>query len=78
MLETTIAVNAPLKGAANYSNTSSAIIRALDRIGGTPLGKLPGFGAVSDYATKQAVKKQVKESLEFNPADVAKELRKGK
>lgn len=77
LLETTIAVNAPLKGAANYSNTSSAIIRALDRIGGTPLGKLPGFGAVSEYATKQAVKKQVQKSLEFNPSDVAKELRKG-
>lgn len=78
LLETTIAVNAPLKGAANYSNTSSAIIRALDRIQQTPLGKLPGFGAVSEYATKQAVKKQVQESLEFNPSDVAKELRKGK
>lgn len=78
LLETTIAVNAPLKGAANYSNTSSAIIRALDRIQQTPLGKLPGFGAVSEYATKQAVKKQVEKSLEFNPSDVAKELRKGK
>ena len=77
LLETAIAVNAPLKGAANYSNTASALIRALDRIGGTPLGKIPGFGAVSEYATKQAVKKQVKEALEFNPADVAKELRKG-
>lgn len=77
LLETTELVNAPLKGAANYSNTSSAIIRALDKIESTPLGKIPGFGAISEYANKQAIKKQVEESLKFNPSEVAKELRKG-
>ena len=73
----TEAVNAPLKGAANYSNTSSAIISALDKIGGI---RIPGVSNVAEFAAKKgketAIKKQVKESIEYNP--MAEALRKTK
>ena len=78
LLETTILVNAPVKGAVNQSNTASALIRAMDKIKGSPLGKIPGVGAVTEYGTKQGVKKQVEEALNFDANAVAKELRKGK
>lgn len=77
LLETTILVNAPVKGAVNQSNSASAIIRAMDQIKGSPLGRIPGVGAITEIGTKQAVKKQVKEALEFDANEVAKELRKG-
>lgn len=77
LLETTILVNAPVKGAVNQSNTASAIIRAMDRIKESPLGRIPGVSAVTEYGTKQGIKKQVEESLNFDPNAVAKELRKG-
>ena len=61
-------VNAPLKGAANYSNTSSAIIGALDKIGGI---RIPGVSNVAKFAAEKgkesALKKQIKESIEYNP-----------
>jgi hypothetical protein len=70
-------VNAPLKGAANYSNTSSAIISALDKIGGI---RIPGVSNIAGYAAKKgkesALNKQIKESIEYNP--MAEALRKGK
>jgi hypothetical protein len=82
LLETTINVNAPLKGAANYSNTASALITALDKVNQTPLGKIPGLGTMSKYMVEKgkesALKKQIQESITFKPEDVAKELRKGK
>lgn len=82
LLETTINVNAPLKGAANYSNTSSAIITALDKINQTPLGKIPGIGSVSKFVVEKgkesALKKQIEESINYKPEDMAKELKKGK
>lgn len=77
LLETTILVNAPVKGAVNQSNTASALIRAMDKIKASPLGKIPGVGAVTEYGTKQGIKKQVEESLNFDPNAIAKELRKG-
>lgn len=81
LLETTINVNAPLKGAANYSNTSSAIITALDKINQTPLGKMPGLGTVSKFIVEKgkesALKKQIEESINYSPEDMAKAL-KGK
>jgi hypothetical protein len=77
LLETTINVNAPLKGAANYSNTSSAIIGALDKIGGI---RIPGVSNVAKFAAEKgkesALKKQIKESIEYNP--MADALRKTK
>lgn len=77
LLETTILVNSPVKGAVNTSNSASAIIRAMDKIKSSPLGKLPGVEAITDYGTKKAIQKQVEESLNFDPNAVAKELRKG-
>jgi hypothetical protein len=76
LLETTINVNAPLKGAANYSNTSSALMTALDKIGGI---KIPVVSNVAGYAAEKgkefALKKQIKESINYNP--MADALRKG-
>lgn len=81
LLETTINVNAPLKGAANYSNTSSALITALDKINQTPLGKIPVLGAASKFVAEKgkeaALKKQIEESINYKPEDMAKAL-KGK
>jgi hypothetical protein len=77
LLEYTINVNAPLKGATNYSNTSSAIIGALDKIGGI---RIPGVSNVAKFAAEKgketALKKQIKESIEYNP--MADALRKTK
>jgi hypothetical protein len=80
LLATTINVNAPLKGAANYSNSASAIITALDKINESPLGKIPVLGSASKFVAEKgkesALKKQIKESIEYNP--MADALRKGK
>jgi hypothetical protein len=77
LLATTINVNAPLKGAANYSNTSSAIISALDKIGGI---RIPGVSTVAKFAAEKgkesALKKQIQESINYNP--MADALRKTK
>jgi len=77
LLEYTINVNAPLKGAANYSNTSSAIISALDKIGGI---RIPGVSNIAEFAAKKgkesALKKQIEESINYNP--MAEALRKTK
>jgi hypothetical protein len=77
LLETTINVNAPLKGAANYSNTSSAIISALDKIGAI---RIPGVSNVAKYAAEKgkesALNKQIQESINYNP--MADALRKSK
>ena len=82
LLETTINVNAPLKGAANYSNTSSALITALDKVNQTPLGRIPGLGTISKFMVEKgkesALKKQIKESIDYQPSSMADELRKGK
>jgi len=77
LLETTINVNAPLKGAANYSNTSSAIIGALDKIGAI---RIPGVSNVAKFAAEKgkesALNKQIQESINYNP--MADALRKTK
>jgi hypothetical protein len=82
LLETTINVNAPLKGAANYSNTASALITALDKVNQTPLGRIPGLGTISKFMVEKgkesALKKQIKESIDYQPSSMADELRKGK
>jgi hypothetical protein len=80
LLETTINVNAPLKGAANYSNSASAIITALDKINESPLGKIPVLGAASKFVAEKGkesgLKKQIQESINYDP--MAEALRKGK
>jgi hypothetical protein len=82
LMETTIMVNAPLKGAANYSNTSSALIQALDRISASPIGKIPVVGAITRYsfekAQQKALQKKIQESINYSPERMADELRKGK
>jgi hypothetical protein len=71
LLATTINVNAPLKGAANYSNSASAIITALDKINESPLGKIPVLGSASKFVAEKgkenALKKQIQESINYNP-----------
>jgi hypothetical protein len=78
LLEYTITVNAPLKGAANYSNTSSAIITALDKIGAI---NIPGVSNVAKFAAEKgkesALKKKIEESINYSPNNMANELRKG-
>jgi hypothetical protein len=81
LMETTIMVNAPLKGAANYSNTSSALIQALDRISASPIGKIPVLGTITKYsfekAQQKALQKKIQESINYSPEKMADELRKG-
>ena len=76
-MATTINVNAPLKGAANYSNTSSAIISALDKIGKT---RIPVVSSAAEFAAKKgkesALKKQIEESINYDP--LVEALKKGK
>jgi hypothetical protein len=86
LLDYTMTVNNPLKGATNYSNTASSspnvIFSALDRVNQTPLGRIPGIGSVSKFIVEKgkesALKKKIEESINYKPEDVAKELRKGK
>jgi len=83
LMEVTIMVNAPVKGAANYSNSASALISALDRYGAGIMGKLPfGIGQIAEYSFEKAkqkeLSKKVKESINYSPENMAKQLRKGK
>jgi hypothetical protein len=82
LMETTILVNAPLKGAANYSNTASAVIRGLDMINRSPIGKIPVVGSLTKYsfekAQEKALKKKIQESINYSPSKMADELKKGK
>jgi hypothetical protein len=79
--DTAITVYSPVAG-INQSNTASALTQALDRIRGSALSKIPMAGPLfeigSEMVEKKKLGKQVKESLDFNPNDLAKELRKGK
>ena len=80
-MDTTILVNAPLKGAANYSNTSSALIRSLNKLGSGFIGKIPVIGPVTEYSfeklQQRELGKKVKESINYSPSKMAKELKKG-
>jgi hypothetical protein len=82
LYQTTMYVNKPLQGAANYSNSASAIITGLDKINQTPLGKIPGLGTVSKFVVEKgkesALKKQIEESIKYTPDDMADALRKTK
>jgi hypothetical protein len=81
LMETTILVNAPLKGAANYSNSASAVIRSLDMINRSPVGKIPLVGSLTKYsfekAQEKALKKKIQESINYSPSKMAEELKKG-
>lgn len=64
-------VYSSVPGTANYSNTSSALIRALENINKTPLSRIPGVGAATKYAEEsarqKALRKLVDESLNYRP-----------
>jgi len=81
LMETTILVNAPLKGAANYSNTASAVIRGLDMINRSPIGSIPVLSKITKYSFEKAqeaeLKKKIKESINYSPSKMAEELKKG-
>lgn len=81
LMETTILVNASLKGAPNYSNSASAVIRGLDMINRSPIARIPVVGSLTKYsfekAQEQALKKRIKESINYSPDNMAKQLRKG-
>lgn len=79
LLETTINVNAPLKGAANYSNTSSALITALDKIGDIRMPVVSNVAKfVAEKGKESALKKQIEESVNYTPEGMADALRKTK
>jgi len=64
-------VYSPVQGTVNYSNTSSALINALQNINKSPLSKIPGVGAATRYAEEsaqqKALRKLVDESLKYQP-----------
>jgi hypothetical protein len=73
----TLNVNAPLKGAVNYSNTSSALMKALDNISVLPLARVIGVKQGLQKVKESQIKKQVEESVNYTPEGMANELRKG-
>lgn len=81
LMETTILVNAPLKGAANTSNSASLVIRSLDMINRSPIGKIPVVGSLTKYsfekAQEKALKQKIQESINYSPSKMADELKKG-
>jgi hypothetical protein len=81
LMDTTILVNAPLRGAANYSNTSSALVRSLDKLGSGFIGRIPVVGSLTEYSfeklKQRELGKKVKESINYSPNKMADELRKG-
>jgi hypothetical protein len=80
LLETAINVNTKVKGAENTSGTTSAAIRALDTISKSSLGAIPFVKTISknlaENAQERNIKKQVKESINFDPNKLAEQLRK--
>jgi hypothetical protein len=78
LYQTTLNVNAPLKGAVNYSNTSSALMKALDNISVLPLARVIGVKQGLQKVKEAGIKKQVEESVNYSPESMANQLRKGK
>jgi len=61
--DTTLNVYSPVKGAANESNTSSALVRALRGASQSPIGRIPGVGAAAEMANQRQIRKQVVDAL---------------
>lgn len=78
LYETTFNVNNPLKGAVNYSNTSSAFFRGLDAIALLPVSRVLGVKQGLEKVKEMGIKKQVKESVNYTPEGMADALRKTK
>jgi len=77
LLETTLNINTTVEGAANYSNSSSAIIRGLDALGKFPIPKVLGAKTAAEMIKNRELKKQVQESINYSPSKMAEELKKG-
>jgi hypothetical protein len=77
LLETTLNINTTVEGAANYSNSSSAIIRGLDALGKFPIPKVLGAKTAAEMIKSRELKKQVQESINYSPSKMAEELKKG-
>lgn len=79
--DTAITVYTQVPG-INTSNTSSALTQSLNGILKKTVGKVPFGGAMVEAGVeaveKKNIAKKVKESLEYNPEDMAKQLKKGK
>jgi hypothetical protein len=78
LYETTSNVNNPLKGAVNYSNTSSALMKALDGVALLPVARVIGVKQGLEKVKEMGIKKQVKESVNYTPEGMADALRKTK
>jgi len=78
LYQTTLNVNAPLKGAVNYSNTSSALMKALDGVALLPVSRVIGVKQGVEKIKEMGIKKQVKESVNYTPEGMADALRKSK
>jgi len=78
LYQTTLNVNAPLKGAVNYSNTSSALMKALDGVALLPVSRVIGVKQGLEKVKEMGIKKQVKESVNYTPEGMADALRKTK
>jgi hypothetical protein len=78
--DTALTVYNSVPGAVNYPNTSSALIRGLDAINKSYLSAIPGVKSVTknlaESAKEKAIKKQVEESINFDPKRLAEQLRK--
>lgn len=61
--DTATLVYSPVKGAANESNTASAIIRGLRGVNASPLARIPGVGAATKYAEDVATQKQISKQV---------------
>jgi len=77
LMETTLNINTTVEGAANYSNSSSAIIRGLDLLGKFPIPKVLGAKTAAEMIKNRELKKQVQESINYSPSKMADELKKG-
>jgi hypothetical protein len=77
LMETTLNINTTVEGAANYSNSSSAIIRGLDALGKFPIPKVLGAKTAAEMIKSRELKKQVQESINYSPSKMAEELKKG-
>lgn len=78
LLDTTLDIHTNVDGSANYSNSSSAIIRGLDLLGKFPIPKALGAKTVAEMAKSRELKKKVEESLNYTPEGMADALRKTK
>jgi hypothetical protein len=68
--DTALDVYTTVPGAVNTSNTASSLIRALEGMNKSPLGRVPGVGSAIEYAAERArtnqLARQVGEAVNFN------------